>query len=228
MQDSTYFLLKRLHSLSGVVPLAGFVIFHLFENSHSVAGLEAFNTTVAFIRSQPYLYVLEIILLSPLLFHAALGIWLAKSASFNVVRYPAAQNFAYALQRVTGVILIFFIGFHLYTTRLAGIPSDRMFQHLSLEFGNPLVAAFYILGILSASFHLSNGLWGFSVSWGLVRGQKSMDLAWKACMGLGLCVALMGLNAFAGFEGRGIDWFQHEKTQTVAPQSAPAPVPAAR
>jgi succinate dehydrogenase / fumarate reductase, cytochrome b subunit len=236
MQDRTYFLLKRLHSLAGVVPLAGFVVFHLYENSHSVAGQAAFNETVASIRSQ--LYFLELGLLTPLLFHAAMGIWLARAAKYNLGNYPTSRNIGYALQRATGIILLFFIAFHLYTTRFAGIPSDQMFQHLAEEFGHPLLAGFYILGILSAAYHLSNGLWGFGVSWGILSGQKSMDLAWKACMGLGLAVALMGLNALAGFEGKGLDWFQHDKTQpaplsasaapeapAAAPQSQPQPTP---
>lgn len=216
MQDRNYFLLKRLHSLAGVVPLAGFVVFHLFENSHSVAGQDAFNQTVASIRSQPYLYFVEAALLTPLLFHAAMGIWLARAAKFNLKSFPTTRNFAYVLQRATGVILLFFIAFHLYTTRFAGIASDQMFQTLARDFSSPLVALFYALGICSAAYHLSNGLWGFSVSWGLLSGQKSMDLAWKACMGLGLVVALMGLNALAGFEGKGVDWFQSEKTQARA------------
>ena len=232
MQDRTYFLLKRLHSLAGVVPLAGFVVFHLFENSHSVAGQDAFNRTVEFIRAQPYLYIVELGLLSPLLFHAVMGVWLARvsvarGAAGNLGRYPTAQNFGYFLQRLTGVILLLFIGFHLYTTRFAGIPSDRMFQTLADAFSRPLVAAFYVLGILSAAYHLSNGLWGFSVAWGIVSGQKSMDFAWKACMGLGVAVALMGLNALAGFEGKGLDIFQHEKTQAASVPETALPPPAA-
>jgi succinate dehydrogenase / fumarate reductase cytochrome b subunit len=198
MDDRRYFLLKRLHSLSGVIPLAGFVIFHLFENSHSVAGAAVFNETVAGIRSQPYLLLLEMGLLAPIAFHALLGVYLARTAKLNVGQFPDRANISYALQRVTGLLLLFFIGFHLWTTRFAGIPTDQMFQRLAAAFSNRWVAAFYTLGILSAAFHLSNGLWGFAVAWGIVSGSKSMDLAWKACMGLGLVVFLMGMNAMAG------------------------------
>lgn len=235
MDDRQYFMLKRLHSLSGVLPLAGFVAFHLFENSHSVAGAEAFNNFTAFMRSQPYLYLIEAALLTPLLFHAVLGVWLARATKQNVGQFPNAQNLSYLFQRVTGIVLFAFIAFHLWTTRFAGIPADHMFQTLADEFSRPMVAAFYVVGILCAAFHLSNGLWGFSVAWGIISGQKSMALAWKACMGLGLAVALMGLNALAGFEGRGVDLFQHEKTPPVpaqapaAPAAVPQPVsPAAR
>lgn len=221
MNDQRYFLLKRLHSLLGVIPIAGFVVFHLFENSHSVAGQAAFNATTGMIRSQPYLYFLEIGLLTPILFHALMGLYLAKAAKHNVGRFTNAQNISYTLQRITGLILLFFIGYHVYTTRFANIPTEQMFQTLAGQFAHPAVAAFYALGILSAAFHLSNGLWGFAVAWGFITGQESMDKAWKLCMGLFVVVSLMGLNALAGFEGKGVDLFQHEKTEAAV--SAPAP-----
>ena len=110
---------------------------------------------------------------------------------------------------------------HVWTTRFANIPTDQMFQTLSAHYANPLVSAFYALGILSAAFHLSNGLWGFACAWGIVSGEKSMDLAWKACMGLGLVVALMGLNALAGFHGKGVDVFNHHEEAPVAAAAQP-------
>ncbi len=95
---------------------------------------------------------------------------------------------------------------------MTGSPATRC----SSDFGNAWVSGFYLLGIASASFHLANGLWGFTYSWGLVTGQKSQDLVWKACMGLGFVVFLMGVNALMGFSGRGLDLFQHEKTPPAA------------
>jgi succinate dehydrogenase / fumarate reductase cytochrome b subunit len=221
MDDRRYFLLKRLHSLSGVIPVAGFVIFHLFENSHSVEGQAAFNHTVDTIRSQPYLTILEMGLLAPIVFHALMGVWLIRLGRQNVAQFPNRANLSYMLQRVTGVILLFFISYHVWTTRFANIPTDQMFQTLSANYAHPLVSLFYALGILSAAFHLSNGLWGFLVAWGLVSGEKSMDWAWKACMGLGLVVALMGLNALAGFHGKGVDVFNHHETAAVAAAAQP-------
>lgn len=222
MDDHRYFMLKKLHSLSGVVPIAGFVAFHLFENSHSVAGQQAFNDTTAMIRSMPYLYLLEIGLLAPIVFHALLGVYISRTAKVNVASYGFRANWMYLLQRLSGFILLFFISFHVYTTRFAHVPSDEMFQYLREQYSHGLIGAFYALGILSASFHLANGLWGFTYAWGLVTGQKSQDMVWKACMGVGLAVFLMGMNALAGFSGHGIDYFQHEKTAALAPAAAPA------
>jgi succinate dehydrogenase/fumarate reductase cytochrome b subunit (b558 family) len=226
MNEQRYFVLKKLHSLSGVVPIAGFLMFHLFENSKSVAGQAAFNETVTTIRSMPYLYILEIGLIAPIIFHAVLGIYIARTAKMNVGSYGFRANWMYWFQRASGYVLFFFIGYHLYNTRFAGIASDQMFQYLAGQYARPAIFAFYLLGILCAAFHMANGLWGFTYSWGLVTGQKSQDLVWKACMGLGLAVALIGVNALLGFSGHGVDLFQHEKTQITASAPAPAAAPA--
>lgn len=225
MEDSRYFMLKKLHSLSGVVPIAGFVMFHLFENSHSVAGQQAFNDTMVLIRSMPYLYLLEISLLTPILFHALVGLCISRVATVNVASYGFRANWMYLFQRLSGFFLLFFISYHVYTTRFAHVPSAQMFQYLHSQYSNDLIFTFYTLGILSASFHLANGLWGFTYTWGLVTGQKSQDIVWKACMGVGLAVFLMGMNALAGFSGHGIDYFQEEKTVAPASAAAPATIP---
>lgn len=227
MNDHQYFMLKRLHSLSGVVPVAGFVMFHLFENSHSVQGAEAFNTVTHFIRSQPYLNLLEVGLLTPIIFHALLGLWLMRMAKHNVAQFPNRANLSYTLQRVTGTILLFFISYHVWTTRFAGIETSQMFQTLAHNYSNPWVSGFYVVGILSAAFHLSNGLWGFAVAWGIVSGAKSMETAWKVCIGLGVVVALMGLNALAGFQGHGIDIFDHQEAPAASSGQAPLTAAAA-
>jgi succinate dehydrogenase / fumarate reductase cytochrome b subunit len=187
MNDRQYFMLKRLHSLSGVIPVAGFVIFHLFENSHSVQGPEAFNQIVHFIRHQPYLYLLEAGLLMPIIFHALLGVWLAKSAKHNVGRFPNRANISYTLQRITGGILLFFIAYHVYTTRFADIPSDQMFQELVKQVSNPLVSAFYALGILAAAVVVDRALHG---------DPRGLDMLSRFA---GLVAAL-----WAGFLG--LDW----------------------
>jgi succinate dehydrogenase / fumarate reductase cytochrome b subunit len=234
MDSQRYFLLKRLHSLAGVIPIAGFVAFHLFENGHSVAGPKAYNDLTAFLRSQPYLYLLEVGLLLPIAFHAFLGVYLARTAKYNNFQFGNRANWSYTLQRITGIGLVFFIGFHLYHTRFAGVPADQMFQHMAEGYSHPIVVVGYLLGIGAAAFHLANGLWGFAVAWGLVTGAKSMDALWKLCMGAGVAIFLMGVNSVLGFRGQGVDIFQHEKAPKavaeapIAPAQAAAAAPAAQ
>src|SRR5204862_336824 len=47
VSDRTYFTLKRLHSLSGVVPIGLFLLEHLYTNARSLQGPAAFDAAVA-------------------------------------------------------------------------------------------------------------------------------------------------------------------------------------
>jgi succinate dehydrogenase / fumarate reductase cytochrome b subunit len=106
------------------------------------------------------------------------------------------------------VILLFFILSHVWNTRFAGVASQDMFDHMAGMLSNPGTMAFYILGVVSAAFHLGNGLWGFAYAWGLVTGQKSQDRLWVACMGLSVAVAFLGINALLGFRGQAVQLFE--------------------
>lgn len=130
-----YFLLKRLHSLTGIVPIGVFLIAHLTTNS-SVAwgkfglrgeypdlgaragGLAYFWKEVLWINEQvPHLLLIEIVLWVSIAFHSILGLFYAMSGKNNVSRYGYGGNFRYALQRISGYVGIFFIFYHVATLR---------------------------------------------------------------------------------------------------------------
>ena len=108
------YLLRKLHSLSGVLPVGGFMVFHLFENSRAMQGQAQFDEAVAGINHMPYLPLLESLILLPLFFHAGYGIMLALSSKPNVQRYTFSRNWMYTMQRVTGLLAFAFILFHLW------------------------------------------------------------------------------------------------------------------
>ena len=83
-----------------------------------------------------------------------------------------------------------------------------------------------VIGILAASFHLGNGLWGFAIAWGLITGARSMDIAWKVCLGISLGVFLMGMNALAGFHGKGFKFLYHHEPAAAAVEAPAAGAPA--
>ncbi len=79
----------------------------------------------------------------------------------------------YFFQRVTGIIVFAFILFHYWTTRLVQLQDHEsldLFRQVQAAVANPWIYAFYIAGILSATFHLANGIWSFSIVWGLTVG----------------------------------------------------------
>lgn len=131
-----HFLLRRLHSLSGVIPIGLFVISHLMTNGSIVwgvinrgrheaeghAGLHpgvlTFQHEVNFIHSLPFLILIEIFgLWLPIAFHSILGIYYARSGKSNVGSYAYQANWRYTLQRVSGYLGVLFIFYHVATLR---------------------------------------------------------------------------------------------------------------
>ncbi|MEO0586432.1 MAG: hypothetical protein AAF078_02220 [Planctomycetota bacterium] len=112
-----HFLLRRLHSLTGVVPVGIFVIFHLFTNMQMLWPAK-FQHEVEFIHNMPALLWIEIFgLWLPIAFHAGLGIAYTFTGKGNVPRYSYLDNVRYMLQRVSGIIALVFIFFHIATLR---------------------------------------------------------------------------------------------------------------
>lgn len=76
------FYLLRLHSLTGVVPLGGFLLEHLWTNASATAGRTAFNEAVGQLQRLPGLLFLEVFgILLPLTFHAFYGDFGAVAAA---------------------------------------------------------------------------------------------------------------------------------------------------
>lgn len=205
LAPATRTTLKRLHSLSGVVPIGAFLIEHFFTNSFALFGPEVFNAKVEFLTSLPYVVVLEVGLIGvPILFHAVLGVVIWWSSESNVFRYGYFRNWMYSLQRASGVFLVAFIAVHVYKTRLSGVESGEMFQHMAGYLADPAWMVFYVLGVLAASFHFGNGLFTFGISWGLLPGTRSQRWAEWVTMGIFVVMSLVGLNALLAFRGEAV------------------------
>lgn len=196
------FLLRRAHSLSGVVPLSAFFAEHMWTNAASLAGDRAFDKAVMDLQRIPGLLFLEIFgILLPLLFHAGYGIWVAMNARPDLRHYSYPRHWAYVLQRATGVITLVFVLWHLWELRvqkaLFGMRPEYFSTELaerlgSLHLGLPLMAAFYLLGVFAAAYHFANGLWGFLCAWGIVVSRPAQRRALQFCAALGVFFAALG------------------------------------
>jgi succinate dehydrogenase / fumarate reductase cytochrome b subunit len=125
-----HYLLRRLHSLTGVVPIGVFMIIHLTTNSSIVwglingsygdvhAGAATFQHEVNFIHSLPFLILIEIFgLWLPIAFHSLLGIYYATSGKPNNAAYKYQANWRYTLQRISGYVGVLFLFYHVATLR---------------------------------------------------------------------------------------------------------------
>lgn len=195
------FYWRRLHSLLGVIPVGIFLVQHLIINHFATLGEEAFNNAAGFVGNLPFVIVLEfVVIYIPLLFHAILGIYIAFTADNNPIRLGFFRNWMFTLQRITGVLLLFFIAWHVWETRIQkALGAEVDFQMMHDILSQPIMLIIYIIGILSATFHLANGLWGFLVKWGFTQSPRSQRIS-SWVMGIFFVViSVLGIRAALAF-----------------------------
>ncbi len=196
------FYLRRLHSLTGVLPIGVFLLEHFFTNSFAMFGPEVYNSKVEFFMGLPYVLLIEITAIwIPILFHGAYGCYIAFTGQANTLRYGYFRNWMYLMQRLTGIAAFAFIFYHVYATRISGLITGQhvSFESVSRSLENPFVLAFYVMGILSASYHLGNGLFGFLITWGIAIGEKAQRGVSILCAIVSAGMAVFGLAALSYF-----------------------------
>lgn len=208
-----HFLLRRLHSLFGIVPVGGFLLFHLFENSKALSGAEAYNEAIRAINAMPMVWALEIFgIFLPLYFHAVYGVFIATDAKTNVSNYGYGRNWAFYFQRATGLITLFFVTWHIWEFRIqkalgaygpyvggesmSGLPT---FDVVQKSFQNNVLATVYIIGVIAAAYHLCNGIYTFLITWGITIGPKSQRVSNVLTNALFVAVSALGIVAVFAF-----------------------------
>ncbi|MEJ2463812.1 MAG: succinate dehydrogenase [Candidatus Thiodiazotropha sp.] len=203
--NNPHFLLRRLHSLLGLLPVGGFLAFHLWENSQSRFGAEHYNDhVVGWLQGLNYLVVMEIFVIAlPLLFHAGYGLVILRGGNRDWNRFPWLHHRFYFLQRLSGVAILLFLLFHVGWTRIWGIfePTVRLdlYTHMQTLLSQPWIFALYLVGLLLSVFHLSNGLWTMAISWGLTTSAAAQRTWFVLCCGLFLLLSAMGVHGMLGF-----------------------------
>ncbi len=177
--------LKKLFSLSGVVPLGAFVLLHLWTAAALLGPHALYDRQIAWLHGSTILGALEILLiLAPLTFHACYGLWLAREATPREHAYDS--DLMLVLERVSGGIVLVFIAVHLWETRvqtwsghlLIGSYSTKLVEHLSsVKSGVPWIALGYLVGIAATLFHLVSGMTSFCTTWGLTNTATSRHRA---------------------------------------------------
>ncbi len=192
----TAFWLKRLHSLTGLVPLGAFILEHLFSNSAILRGPDAYAEVIGGLWKLPYVLILEVgFIFIPIAFHLLLGLWMTWQGVWNYAQYREQRNLFFVLQRITGLYLAAFVTVHVLEVRFAGIhEAAGFFPHMQKEMAEPLEFLFYLGGMMAVSFHFANGIWLGLVRWGVTVGPRAQRVAGMACAGFGVVFFLAWLN----------------------------------
>ncbi|MDQ0858165.1 succinate dehydrogenase cytochrome b558 subunit [Bacillus sp. V2I10] len=201
MAGNREYLNRRLHSLLGVIPVGVFLIQHLVVNNFATRGEEAFNNAAHFMESLPFRVVLEtFIIFLPLLYHAIYGIYIAFTAKNNVSKFGYFRNWMFMLQRITGVITLIFVSWHVWETRIAAaFGAEVNFDMMASIFSNPFMIVFYVVGVVSTIFHFANGLWSFAVSWGITVTPRSQLISTYVTIALFLALSYVGVSTIFAF-----------------------------
>jgi succinate dehydrogenase / fumarate reductase cytochrome b subunit len=204
MSGNSY-LPRKLHSLLGVIPLGLFFIEHALTNySAFEGGRQGFVDAVNGIHKLPLVFFIEMFIIwLPILFHGVYGLYIAYQSNLNTGRFSYGRNWAFALQRVTGVITFIFVFWHVWNTRvqvaLGNTTYEELGSHMHQIVSQPVYFAIYFIAVIAAVFHFANGVWAFLVSWGITVGPRAQRVSSNICIGIFVIMSVLFLLSLFAF-----------------------------
>lgn len=196
------FYVRRLHSVTGILPIGFFMLEHLFSISQAIFGAKAFDSTVAKLQGIPGLVFIEIMCIGiPIAFHAVYGLYVTYAAKNNPLSYSYFRNWMFYLQRLTAIITLLFVGWHVWVLRIgkALYGTQITFSYMSQLLSDPIIFTIYVISVVAAIFHFANGLWTFLITWGITVGTRAQRAAMYGCCAVFLLLSSVGLMATAAF-----------------------------
>ena len=172
------YLWRRLHSLTGIIPIGAFLVEHILSNFETWNGPLAYAQQVKFLNSLPLVRVLEwAFIFIPLAYHAGYGVFIWLRGRSNVNVYPWAGNWGYYAQRITGLIALAYIIQHVWRQRFAGVQLPEhpgaAFAKVQHELSNPWMLAIYVIAMIATCWHFAYGVWLFGAKWGITPGVQA-------------------------------------------------------
>ena len=175
---------------------------HLSVNFTATWGEDAYNKASEIMVNLPFKTFLEtFVIFVPLLFHGLYGAYIAMQAKNNVIRYKYARNWQFYLQRLSGLITLAFLIWHVWETKISYelYGGEMGFDFMANVVSSPLVLVLYIIGIVAATYHFSNGIWTFLITWGVTISPKSQKVFSYITFGIFLVITYIGIRAIMAF-----------------------------
>jgi succinate dehydrogenase / fumarate reductase cytochrome b subunit len=198
-----HFLLRRLHSLTGIV-FGGYLVVHLIVNATIAQMGTHYQVQVNKIHDLPILWALEWgLIYLPILYHTVYGGYIVFTGQPNVDRYPYAKNWFYLMQRISAWVIVAFMIFHVFALKYGWFGQTLSFdphrasgpigRHMQSHWWVPGLV--YPLGILASCYHLANGFWTAAITWGLTISAGAQKRWGYACAGLFALTFICGIVA---------------------------------
>jgi succinate dehydrogenase / fumarate reductase cytochrome b subunit len=193
-----HFLLRRLHSLTGII-FGLYVCVHLLVNATLIQGGNVYQVQVDKIHSLPFLWAVEwLFLYLPIIYHTVYGAWIILTGQPNNGSYPYLKNTFYLLQRISAIILAAFIFYHVFSMHGlfgSGFEPTRATPTVRANLGAHVLVAYlvYPIGIIAACFHTANGFWTAGISWGLTISKGGQRRWGWVCLLVFIFMTVAGL-----------------------------------
>jgi succinate dehydrogenase / fumarate reductase, cytochrome b subunit len=202
------FFLRRLHSLTGIIPVGAFLFEHiLISNATAISGPDAYARQVSFLANLPLVFFLELFgIWLPILYHGLYGFYIWYSGEGNTTAYPWTGNWMYTLQRWTGAIAFIYIVWHTWTMRFTGpdlhLNPNNSFGKVQAEVMITSFFLFFVVGLIAASWHFAYGIFLFCAKWGIVTGDKAQRRLRVLSICFFFLLSGVGLASLASFRSR--------------------------
>ena len=215
------FLLYRLFSLAGLIPVGAFVMVHLLTNAAVLGGAAAFQSRVDLIHTMGKLLpaIEWLFIFLPMLFHAIMGFVIITTGMPNVGSYSYMGNVRYTLQRASGMIAFVFILWHITQLHWMGAPlgggqfdPHHAASSAAVALKPVAITLMYAIGVIATVYHFANGLWSLGITWGLWTSPAAMQRANWLSLAVGLGLGAAGLGALGGM--RSIDVEKAKEVET--------------
>ena len=207
-----HFLLRRLHSLTGII-FGGYLVVHLIVNATIAQAGIVYQVQVKKIHDLPILWALEWgLIYLPILYHTVYGVYITFTGQPNVDRYQYAKNWFYLFQRISAFVIVAFMFFHVFSLKYGWFGQTLSFdphratatvgRHMQAHWWVPVLI--YPIGILASCYHLANGFWTAAITWGLTISAGAQRRWGYVCVGLFAVTFLCGLVALIAASR--LDW----------------------
>lgn len=178
---------KYAMAISGIMML-GYVVAHMVGNLKIYLGAESINFYGEWLRNDllypilPHgymLWILRIGLLGALIIHVHAAWSLtrmnqnARKIGYQSKRDYVVADFAARTMRLTGVVVLAFIGFHLADLTFGveaanpGFESGQVYNNVVASFTRVPVALFYIIAQAALGLHIFHGTWSLFQTLGI-------------------------------------------------------------
>lgn len=210
---ATHFLLRRLHSLTGII-FGGYLIVHLIVNATIAQVGTVYQVQVQKIHDLPFLWAFEWgLIYLPILYHTIYGVWITLTGQSNVHQYRYTKNVFYTLQRTSAIVIVLFMILHVFSLKYGWFGTTLSFDHHRAlgTVGRHVQESWFVvpwivypLGILASCYHLANGFWTAGITWGLTVSAAAQKRWGYLCAGLFVCTLICGFVALVS--AAGLDW----------------------